>query len=371
MQRLRIDASLVVHPYRQIAVGIQEQIASGLLTAGDRVPTCRELSAGLGVSVTTANRALALLAQKGLVVSRTRAGTVVAEASPPTTEVLVSSELTVTPGEAAQFYHQLIEGLQGAYGEPLRRCQLIYSSHTTAPTLSEILNVPTLDGVVAYRPWLALQETLRRAAQEVPCVSLFFPVPESQADCVVADPELALCGWIHQRLAEGKRRFAYLGMREEREAGSSCAPHDVCERVFHRYLADRGIEPIWRLMPAPPAALSVEEARRVVAGEGRALADGLEDDTVLLARTPAMASAFGEHFDRLDVITYTESRASVDALRGRCALLYMGLETIGAATVPLLRSRAREAAGTPGRTARLAPTLMPATRSGSGADAKA
>ncbi|WP_216897744.1 PLP-dependent aminotransferase family protein [Nocardia alni] len=62
-----------------IAGAIARMISSGELRPGDRLPTVRELSAQLGVSPATVSHGWQALSQAGLVVSRGRSGTFVAE----------------------------------------------------------------------------------------------------------------------------------------------------------------------------------------------------------------------------------------------------------------------------------------------------
>lgn len=66
-------------PYAQIAAAIREQIVSGQLGPGDRIPSVRELTVTWGVAHATAAKAVRTLAAEGLVVPRQSvAGTVVA-----------------------------------------------------------------------------------------------------------------------------------------------------------------------------------------------------------------------------------------------------------------------------------------------------
>lgn len=57
-------------PYRQIAAQLRARIDAGELAPGDTMPTVKELAAANGVSVGTAHRALALLADEGRVTVR-------------------------------------------------------------------------------------------------------------------------------------------------------------------------------------------------------------------------------------------------------------------------------------------------------------
>ena len=68
-------------PRDHVTGTLAKRILSGALAPGDRLPTEAELSALLGVSRTALREALRTLAAKGLVESRTRAGTVVSPRS--------------------------------------------------------------------------------------------------------------------------------------------------------------------------------------------------------------------------------------------------------------------------------------------------
>lgn len=64
-------------PSRRIAAALREKIAGGELGPGDRVPSTRQIVRDWGVAMATASRALAILRNEGLVVTRTGSGTVV------------------------------------------------------------------------------------------------------------------------------------------------------------------------------------------------------------------------------------------------------------------------------------------------------
>ncbi|RZS32526.1 TetR family transcriptional regulator [Herbihabitans rhizosphaerae] len=65
-------------PYARIAAGIRDQIESGSLRPGDRVPSTRQLTKDWNVAMATATKALAALRQDGLVRAVPGVGTVVA-----------------------------------------------------------------------------------------------------------------------------------------------------------------------------------------------------------------------------------------------------------------------------------------------------
>lgn len=68
-------------PSKEIYLQLRGLIVSGMLAANERLPTVRQTAADLGVAPGTVAKAYKLLEQEGLVVSRTAAGTRVAESA--------------------------------------------------------------------------------------------------------------------------------------------------------------------------------------------------------------------------------------------------------------------------------------------------
>jgi DNA-binding transcriptional regulator YhcF (GntR family) len=64
-------------PYLRVAAAIRQRIVSGALRPGERVPSTRQVVRDFGVAMATATRALAVLRDEGLVISRPGSGTVV------------------------------------------------------------------------------------------------------------------------------------------------------------------------------------------------------------------------------------------------------------------------------------------------------
>jgi AcrR family transcriptional regulator len=72
-----------VSPSAKITNEIRDQIQSGELVSGDRVPSTREITRRWGVAMATATKVIGTLKQEGLVRTRPGIGTVVAGAGPP------------------------------------------------------------------------------------------------------------------------------------------------------------------------------------------------------------------------------------------------------------------------------------------------
>lgn len=66
----KVDPDDLRQPYRQVADGLRDDIASGVFPAGQRLPRQSELAGEYGVSVGTVKSGLAVLRDEGLIVSR-------------------------------------------------------------------------------------------------------------------------------------------------------------------------------------------------------------------------------------------------------------------------------------------------------------
>ena len=83
-----VDHDSKVTLYEQLRTQIIEQVASGELIVGTRLPPVRQLAAELGVAPYTAARVYRLLEQDGFLETRGRNGTVVSARSGSADELL-------------------------------------------------------------------------------------------------------------------------------------------------------------------------------------------------------------------------------------------------------------------------------------------
>ncbi|MFC4628511.1 GntR family transcriptional regulator [Promicromonospora alba] len=79
MTALQVDLASPVPVYEQIRSQVAALVAVGGLHPGDRLPASRDLARDLGIAVGTVQRAYRELEASGVVTSRRRVGTVVAE----------------------------------------------------------------------------------------------------------------------------------------------------------------------------------------------------------------------------------------------------------------------------------------------------
>lgn len=76
---LRVDPGSPTPPFEQVRAQLAEQVRSGELDPGTRLPAVRRLAGDLGISPGTVARAYRELEQAGLVTTSRRGGTVVAD----------------------------------------------------------------------------------------------------------------------------------------------------------------------------------------------------------------------------------------------------------------------------------------------------
>ena len=73
--KYQIDRQAKESAYMQLFRQLREDIVSGLLPLGTRLPSKRQLAEELGLSVITVEHALALLCDEGYAEARPRSGT--------------------------------------------------------------------------------------------------------------------------------------------------------------------------------------------------------------------------------------------------------------------------------------------------------
>jgi GntR family transcriptional regulator len=110
---ITVDVRSGVPPFEQIRTQIATFVTTGLLAAGTRLPTIRALAADLGVAAGTVARAYSELETAGLVTSRRRTGTVVAErtSAPVQDEVRAAAEVLAARARAGGLSEETVVAL--------------------------------------------------------------------------------------------------------------------------------------------------------------------------------------------------------------------------------------------------------------------
>jgi GntR family transcriptional regulator len=81
LPRLEIDPTSPTPPFEQLRQQVVAHVEAGRLAPGDKLPPIRGLAADLGLAAGTVARAYRELEAEGVVLTRRRAGTVVADAA--------------------------------------------------------------------------------------------------------------------------------------------------------------------------------------------------------------------------------------------------------------------------------------------------
>ena len=351
---LVIDRSVPIPPYFQIREALRRHIHDGALPPGERLPTVQELAKACDVSPVTVTRAFGDLAREGLLISRTRAGTTVADAVTPSVELLVPFHrgCSVTGHD---FIQSMLLEIDRQFGTGSRRAFLSYVDHsaTSAQELLALYRVKRVDGLIVYRPAGAIVGELRTVAREMPVVALFYPVPDAKADCVRVDPTAALHAVLRQHLEAGARHLAFLGERRviTSEAGGKLAsPYAMFYRAFKSFAAEAGVESVVRLSDVRWPDTVDDLLRDPLP---------LPEGTVLVGTTPETAVRIEERLGRrFHKIGYTEYAATVRRFPD-VHTLFASAPLCARRGVALLRERLHDPAAEP-RTVVMEPDIVEA-----------
>jgi GntR family transcriptional regulator len=145
--------------YQQIADRLRDQIDSGALQPGERLPSEPDLVGQFDASRNTVRLAIALLTNQGLVVTRQGLGTFVTEPAKPFTALL--SRIATQP--AGQSLSTLLPEVSDAAAEPETTRQVVERSPASASVAAK-LEIATGDMVVVRRrngaigdvPWMMM-----------------------------------------------------------------------------------------------------------------------------------------------------------------------------------------------------------------------
>ena len=127
--RFHLDLHSGIPVYRQIVDQVRGAVAHGSLSAGDQLPTVRQLAVDLSINPNTVVRAYRELELGGLLESHQGTGTFVSAKKLPRADVererqlaRIASDSLARAGAAGFTLHDLIEQLQGmAIEQPRRR----------------------------------------------------------------------------------------------------------------------------------------------------------------------------------------------------------------------------------------------------------
>src|SRR5664279_4121586 len=126
--RFQLDLHSGMPVYRQIIDQVRGGIASGLLTAGDQLPTVRQLAVDLAINPNTVVRAYRELELGGLLETHQGTGTFIsaqkikrADAERNRQLAQIATDSISRAGAAGFTIDELIEELRGLAPEPTRR----------------------------------------------------------------------------------------------------------------------------------------------------------------------------------------------------------------------------------------------------------
>lgn len=114
MIAIEVDETSPVPTYEQVRAQLERLITTGLLPAGARLPTVRQLASDLAIAPNTVARAYRSLEGAGLITTNGRRGTVVADGVVPRTTERHAIK------DAARRYHEEVLRLGGSIDDAIQ-----------------------------------------------------------------------------------------------------------------------------------------------------------------------------------------------------------------------------------------------------------
>lgn len=339
-------------PYSRITGQIRSQIEAGRLKPGERLPAIREMAKACGVSPFTIGRALNELARDGLVVARSGSGTYVTESVETTVELIISYPAKSWPEAPTdtQYFGQIVKGIRGS-SDPAPRCftSFMDDEHARADEILAVCRARRSKRLIVYRPRGRMEPELAAVAQQMPVVTLMSPLRGVRSGCATTDPSAPFRRVLRERIAAGRRHFHFAVVVTD--ITDEYSPYAQMYRVFLEVMAEAAIRPVI----LPLTRFSSEGVREL---EG--MATSVPDGAVFVASYPTLFDAVRMDRSRVDCISYTERRDTVEKCAGKVTLLYGGIEKCAAAAMALFRTPlGGDAAKTP-TTVRVEPEVVPA-----------
>ena len=329
LRNIAQDVGGVGAPYSRITGQIRSQIEAGHLKPGARLPAIREMAKACGVSPFTIGRALSELARDGLVVARSGSGTYVTESVETTVEVIISYPAKAWPEAPMEthFFGQILKGIRES-GTPTPRCftSFMDEEHARADEILAVCRARRAKRVIVYRPRGRMERELAAVAEHLPVVTLVYPLYGVRSGCATVDPSAALRRLLLERLAAGRRNFHFAVVSTD--VADEYSPYALMYRTFLQVMAEAAVNPV----VLPLTRFSREGVEQLAA-----MAPSVPDGAVFIAAYPTLFDVVRMDRSRVDCISYTERRDTVENCRGRMALLYGGMEKCAAAAVRLFQ----------------------------------
>jgi DNA-binding LacI/PurR family transcriptional regulator len=202
------------HLYRQVAQSIGQQIRTGKLKPGERLPSMDDLAEVYGVTKITVRRALLELKSEGLLYTRPAQGTYVADALPtdkarPKSQVLTIGVVShvLLPENPGPYHSEILASLRVEIGKRKGNLVVLPRPDPSTDDISEQMRHSNLDAVVYLGAFD--NESLRRMVRNgPPAVLVDFLARGLHVDTILVDNigggELA----IDHLLAQGHKQIA-------------------------------------------------------------------------------------------------------------------------------------------------------------------
>jgi len=247
VSKLKFDRSAVL--YRQVCDAMREEIRSGRLPVGSKLPTTAELAKAWGLQVATVHQAMTILAREGLLVRRPKKGTLVAEKP---TKIEKLGLLALPHADSERFKLSIMQWLQdlasarGISTVLVDRSDLVFSNENRQPN-PHALGFDALIGV-GYN-----KEAVKRLSR-LPVPTAFLS-SSRLPNTVEVDSDDFFTRAVHSLSIQGAKSVSLLTHMDLAGAAGSGILNDLIETLLPRLVAEAGM----RLIPAPPLRFKPRE----------------------------------------------------------------------------------------------------------------
>ena len=359
LEDCKLDRKSATPLHRQVRDNLEGKINSGVLRPYDRLPPVRQLAKAFGVGPGTIVQALASLTRDGIVTSRQGSGTFVLPIRPAATALCFPFGSRTPEDPYFQMGQQIIDGLRRGYGED-REIHIFGSTHEqSAEDMWKMCRVANADGLVFHSNSPAMRSAMVELSERMPVVALLQAIPREEAgqvDVFLANPRPALGELLKQRIARGRKRFAYLGLSEsmaEARPGKD-NPYVMMYETLSRAVKAAGLELTERSVDS-----KVYESW-YHGDEVDIPYEPLPDKTTLVTQTPSLArmARTMQPDAELDGISYCTGRYTLRECGPGMTILYMAMERAAEEAAKHLQRRTASGSSGGGKRVLLKPEVF-------------
>lgn len=306
--------------YIQVREDVRQQIESGALPSGHRLPFEPDLASKYGVSCVTVKHALRDLAEEGLLIRIKRKGTFVSPRVSASKRSLKTFAFVI-PDIEDLFICEIYRGVAAATRRAGYKVSILSSDRDVEQEAVHIrdLGAQGEAGAIIYPNWgrANAKEVFELKRKKFPFVLVNRYFRDIQSDYVVVDNSGGACEAVEHLIRLGHRRIGCIGWVEctaveDRLAGYRLAlgRHGIpCDEALVRSILDEGRD---KYIGIEPASGGYHEMKTLLAVKNRPTAVFAVSDRLAIGAIRAIAEAGLQVPDDVAVVGFDDARYASD-----------------------------------------------------------